>query len=139
MSPSYLSDALRDLASAVNTLLRMDYPGEVRCSWDDEPGEYRWIFNRVESGDWASSTAIVSIRVLEFDHLWAHEEDDAGREAFVTNCSAMRLATQVKGQMQQILNEYGLDGYKERWGKYAFPTDEFEKLSEWIDEAKRSK
>lgn len=136
MGPSYLSDALRDLASAVNALLRMDYPGDVRCSWEAEPGEYRWILRCVESRGNVDS-AIVSIRILEFDHLWAPEEDTAGREAFVTNCSAMRLATQLKRQMKQILNDYGLDGYKGHWVEHAFPSAEFEKICDWIDDAKR--
>jgi hypothetical protein len=41
---SYLSDALGDLIEAVAVIA--EGATAARCSYEDEPGEYRWIFER---------------------------------------------------------------------------------------------
>ena len=45
---SYLSDALGNTIEAVAPVV--EGAGEPRCSWDEEPGEYRWILKGVDDG-----------------------------------------------------------------------------------------
>ena len=67
ITASYLGDALGELLEAVGVLL--EGAEQARCSWAEEPGEYRWIFDRAGSD--------VRLRVLdeygedEYLRLWA--------------------------------------------------------------------
>jgi hypothetical protein len=65
VTASYLSDALKNLVEAV--ALVVEGAPEARCSWDEEPGEYRWIFTRVGNA--------VDLRVLSFREMWSDEPD----------------------------------------------------------------
>ena len=130
MCISYLSDALGDLARAVISLFYGGSGSLVSCSWQDEPGEYRWTMQR--EGE------VVSLRILRFEDCFSRKDDDKGHRLFGTECSLIRLATQVKGQMHQLHNEFGEAGYKEHWVSHDFPTVEFTRLTELIQEHKQS-
>ena len=109
---SYLSDALGDLLRAV---LRMIEGGEEsRCSWEEEPGEFRWIFRRDGANVW--------LRLLEFDDLYGHRPDDAGRLVFETRQDVAALARAIALGASQVLERYGEKGYEDRWGRFPFPT-----------------
>ena len=129
MTVSYLSDALGDLARAVISLLSEHAVGKVICSWQDEPGEYRWMMLR--EGD------AVRVQIVMFDDCFSRKDCAKGRRLIRWECSLLRLATQVKGQMHQLLNDLGEDGYKERWVNHDFPMQEFMRLSELIQEHKQ--
>src|SRR5690349_4440222 len=60
---SYLEHALGDLLEAVGILL--EGADEARCSWMEEPGEYRWVFRREGSA--------VQLRVLGFADMYSTE------------------------------------------------------------------
>jgi hypothetical protein len=49
ITASYLMDALGLLLEDVGSML--EGVDEARCSWEEEPGEYRWIFEGMGAGD----------------------------------------------------------------------------------------
>lgn len=111
VTASYLSDALRDLIEAV--ALITEGSTAARCSFEEEPGEYRWIFDRRDD--------IVVLRILAFDDLWNHEPDDAGTPVFQTRQPALRIARTVLSAAQRLLDETGKDAYLEQWVEHPFP------------------
>jgi hypothetical protein len=119
---TYLSDPLGDLTRALITLLQG--AAKARCAWADEPGEWRWLFER--HGD------ELDIRILRFEDTFSNALDEQGAPHYSTRCKLLRLAVQVREQMRQILEEVGLDGYLEEWG-YDFPLAEYERLNSLID------
>ena len=116
-----LTDAPGDLARAVVVL--MDGADRAMCAWMDEPGEYRWVLAR--AGD------RVTVLLLGFDSDFSKRPDQDGTVLLRTRCPLVRLATQVKGQLQQLLNEHGEQAYEQLWG-HPFPRDRFERLKELI-------
>src|SRR6266571_1195228 len=84
---SYLSDALGDLLRAVLALA--EDSETARASWDEEPGEYRWIFER--SGD------RVRVRLLEFPEWRAIVDapDAEGRTLLDASCPLGDLVAAV--------------------------------------------
>ena len=68
LTASYLSDALGDLLEAVGTIL--EGAAEACVSWQEEPGEYRWIF--VREGD------LVHLRILGFALRWRRRSQARG-------------------------------------------------------------
>jgi len=126
---SYLSDALRDLARAVISLFDSRSNGEANCCWHTEPGEYRWLMKR--QGD------AVMLRIVEFDDCFSRAADDQGQLLFAAKCSLLRLATQIRGQMRQLVNEIGGHGYREQWVSHEFPTRELEQLTTLIADGRR--
>ncbi|MES2464484.1 MAG: hypothetical protein V4671_28315 [Armatimonadota bacterium] len=126
MLVSYLSDAPADLGRATLTLLR--YPlKEVTCSWQDEPGEWRWIMHRAEN--------CVRIEVLSFDETFSSLSDEHGEQVFMAECSLLRLATEVQGQLRKLLDEFGEPGYQEKWG-HPFPMQTLRQLEAAVHEQK---
>jgi hypothetical protein len=118
---SYLSDALGDLVDAVIGLLCG--ADRARFEWTDEPGTYRWVIGRDDGR--------LDLRILRFDESFSRKLDDAGQVLFHAKCDVLRLATQVKGQMQQLLNQFGTAGYQQRW-RHEFPMAEFMRLKELV-------
>lgn len=86
----------------------------MRCSWEEEPGEYRWVFKR--SGD------RVALRILSFDDLLHWEPDEAGRVIFETTQAVDVLVTAIASAAEAVLNELGEAGYRAEWVEHPFPT-----------------
>lgn len=110
---SYLSDALNDLLLAIGSLLEGTLHAE--CSWLEEPGEWRWIF------DLASTQ--VSLRILGFDDGWPRQPEDRGTLVFQTAESLDDLAKAIVGGVAAVLAEYGQEEYERRWHEHPFPTE----------------
>jgi hypothetical protein len=117
---SYLSDALRDLTDAVIALIRG--ATHASCAWqgDDDRHEYRWLFERHSDE--------IDITIVEFDDLFSRKADDQGMVVFAARCPRPRLATQVLNQLWRLLNDLGIEGYKELWGHHDFPLAEYKAL-----------
>jgi hypothetical protein len=112
LTASYLSDALGDLLEAIGLLL--EGAPEARCSWEEEPGEYRWIFRR--------SGHDVCLTVLAFPDQLAREPDEQGRLLFRTTQPLPVIALVIADGAAAVLNEYGEDRYNEEWVEAPFPT-----------------
>lgn len=92
LSASYLADALGDLLRAVVALT--EGAAEARCSWAEEPGEYRWIFAR--RGD------DVSLRILGF--LRGQRSDAEGEEQFATTRPLRTFVTAAVAAASAVLD-----------------------------------
>lgn len=112
ITASYLSDALGDLLEAVGVLL--EGADEARCSWQEEPGEYRWIFRR--------TTSDVQLRVLSFPDQMRPEPDEDGVPVFETQQPLAALASAIVDAAQAVLDENGEDAYQRQWVEYPFPS-----------------
>lgn len=126
VTASYLSDALRSLVDAV--ALVVEGQAEARCSWDEEPGEYRWILRRAAGG--------LRVEILAFDHLWGDEPDEAGREVFSTIQDPMRVARVVLSAAQRVLDDLGAAEYERQWVEHPFPAEALERLRAAIQSAR---
>jgi hypothetical protein len=118
ITASYLSDALADLLEAVVGLLAG--ADETRCCWAEEPGQYRWIFQRYGRR--------VDLDVLWFDDDYNPEidfrgADEHGKLVFSTQQSLSVLAAAIADGAGLVLAEYGEEGYLEQWHLYPFPTE----------------
>ncbi len=118
LTASYLSDALGDLLYAVWRVLEGD--AEARCSWEDEPGEFRWILRRDKDRVW--------LRILEFGDLYQHRPDDAGRLLYETTQDAASFARAIALGASRALAEYGEQGYQQRWARFPFPAPVLRKV-----------
>jgi hypothetical protein len=117
LTASYLSDALGELLDALIHL--RGGAEEVRCSWEEEPGEYRWIFKR--------SDGRIALAILWFEDL-ADEPDEAGRLVFETRQELDALTDAIAAGTQRLLADVGEVGYRREWIEHAFPSDALERL-----------
>ena len=113
ITASYLEDALGDLLEAVGVLL--EGAEQSRCCWEEEPGEYRWVFQRVASD--------VRLRVLAFRDLYSKEPDDRGTVVFESSMPLREVAAAIADGAQAVLDEYGEDEYLRLWAEHPFPVD----------------
>lgn len=120
-SASYLSDALRSLAEAVFEITSHDIQ-ESRAKFDEEPGEFRFIFKK--------ENEFIKISILKFDDLWSDESDENGKLIFETICSAKDLKQSMIACLDNILKEYSLEEYAEKWALCDFPEDVYQKLKQ---------
>lgn len=123
LTASYLKDALGDLLEAVGTLF--EGAVEARCSWQEEPGECRWIFHRQGSA--------VHLRVLSFADVYSNEPDRLGVIVFETQQPLHDLARPVVNGAQSVLDEYGEEEYLTWWVDYPFPTAQLEMLRQRLN------
>ncbi|MEO7715830.1 MAG: hypothetical protein ABIY70_06500 [Capsulimonas sp.] len=120
---TYRGDSLEDLARRVIEVIRNPAPIKVTSTWLELPWTARWTLKK--NGD------NVTIRIFLFPDYDQEIEDETGELFFEMECSLIRLATQVEGQLQKILREYGETGYKARC-KDDFPTETLTELSQMI-------
>jgi hypothetical protein len=122
LTASYLGDALGDLLSALGALL--GGADTARCSWWEEPGEYRWVFDRDQE--------TVRLRILSFDDTWSHEPDKAGTVVFETRQALEALSRAVAVAAAKVLARHGKAGYRARWVENPFPFAELTNLHEGL-------
>ncbi len=124
LSASYLSDALGDLTRSVIRLFCATELETIICSWQEEPGEFRWIMRRPGEN--------IGLQIRLFDDAFTHRRDEEGEILFETRCSLLRMATQVQSQLYHVLMEFGEEGYLLRWVTYPFPMSEYQQLTTLI-------
>ncbi|HEX8995565.1 MAG TPA: hypothetical protein VF812_06005 [Ktedonobacterales bacterium] len=126
---SYLSDALRDLVTAIISLLQGAKRAEF--SWYSEPGEYQWLLTNHKQ--------TLSVRISWYRE-W--EEDRRpkvqGKTIFKARFILNDVANAVLGQLAALYATLGLKGYKERWVAHEFPYDKYRQLASLVDEAETS-
>jgi hypothetical protein len=119
VTASYLSDALGDLASAVENCLRGHTV--ARVSFVEEPGEYRWVFS-------AATIGRLRVRIVEFPE-WSKRSDAAGKIIFDAECDRRELGQAVAEDMRRLLDARGAAGYRELWAHGDFPMERLVPLS----------
>ena len=128
ITASYLSDALKSLVTSTLALL-LEEEKTVRFSFDEEPGEYRWIITR--------DNLDINIRILSFEELWSDEPDSAGEVIFSASCTIKMFSEAVVEMLNNIIRIHGLDGYKKKWSEHAFPKEEYKLLCEIVGVSQR--
>ncbi len=126
---SYLSHALESLLQAIVDIVMGNT--EATASFDEEPGEYRWLFKRHNEQQ-------VTVKILWFNELWNHEPDEKGELLFEATCRLRTLAGAILSASQQVLKEHGLTGYKDKWYEHEFPLTAQNELKRLLDEGKAS-
>lgn len=116
LTASYLSDALGDLLAAVCDLL--DGAGATGCTWQEEPGEYRWSLAR--HGEY------VAVRVQD---LVLRE----GAVVFDALVPLRDFATAIASGAELVLDEHGETGYRERWVEHPFPVEALAAVRDRLD------
>lgn len=117
---SYLADALGDLLEAVGTLL--EGAASARCGWEEEPGEWRWIFSR--RGD------DVLLMILGLPDNFPPLPDEEGTEVLTVREPLESIATTISETAQQVLNRYGEEEYRRIWVDAPFPTGQLHRVQE---------
>ena len=120
ISASYLSDSIGDMVASVASLLRGAADSQV--AFAEEPGEYRWSFER--RGD------RVRILITASPGLIA---DPAQGEAIVLDeqCRLRTFAGQLVAELERLASEFGPDGYEKRWG-YRVPTERIQDIRQLL-------
>jgi hypothetical protein len=112
LTASYLSDALQRLVVAATAVI-----SGFRCvsfSFDEEPGEYRWVIHTPRLNE-------IELEILEFDELWGEKPDSEGVSLFKTRCLPETFAKAVASAAQSVLDANGEEGYQDRWSEHPFP------------------
>lgn len=117
---SYLSDALRDLVTAIIKLLEGAKRAEF--SWYGEPGEYQWLLTH--------RAPILSLRITWYRN-WEHDRrpQDRGKTDLKVRCALRDFAIAVLAQLTEMYTTLGPKGYKERWIAHDFPLNEYRRLA----------
>jgi hypothetical protein len=127
LTAQFLSDALGDLSRAVLTLLQGLL--QSKCSWQEEPGEYRWLFEQ--------RSEHLHIRIIWFDDTFSRQLDQRGKLIFESECQLRQFAVQMRDELERLLAQHGEAGYKSSWVNHDFPLPELEKLNQLLAEAER--
>ena len=118
---SFLSDAPAELASAV--LLLLEGASSARCAWQDEPGEYRWLFER--------EADLLRLTLRAFPDNYSRQDDRHGVLLFQSEDRLRRFASRLRQELHYFLVTIGADGYERHWG-HPFPTREYQRLEHWL-------
>lgn len=117
VSASYLSDALGDLARGAVAITRG--APEVRISFEEEPGEYRWILKKKDAEHYL-------LTILEF--LRGNQPDEDGSPLIERLVPRMDFSMMVLQTLEDVRHKYGEEGYKDLWVRYDFPAAELAAL-----------
>ncbi len=124
LTASYLSDALGSLLDTViGMMLGRE---ETTASFEEEPGEYRWRFQRVQSDK-------VNVRILWFYDTYSRKPEEQGEMLLNVECRLRTFAGAALSAAQRVLAEYGLEGYREQWVMHEFPLEQQNQLKTLLE------
>lgn len=121
MTISYLYDSLGELAASTNLL--MQGVTEAKVLFMDEPGEHM-MFLQIQNGN------VLDIEIRWFDDWasWDLITDKKYKIVFKSQTNLLDFANEVLRNLEKILAENGMKGYREKWGESDFPLKGLEKL-----------
>jgi hypothetical protein len=117
VAASYLSDALGDFITGVETLFGTE---RSECIWEIEPGAFCWKFGREGSR--------CTVQVFR---------NDENAPVFSGEDSLLHFSSEVKSAVQKVLDERGEQGYLDKWG-HPFPEKSYRKLAQLIDRERKN-
>lgn len=117
-----VGDPLRNLLRAMLALAHG--APEVRVSWWEEPGEYRWVLN--------APGRPVDVWILWFDDDSGKAQNADGQELLRASCARRSLVQAVAAGAQAVLDEHGLSGYRKLWDRNDFPAEDLKELQVWL-------
>ncbi|PGZ90923.1 hypothetical protein [Bacillus sp. AFS029533] len=130
-SPGYLTDALGGLLNAIKIIHPVfDTEGDYKEGgsyyfWDAEPDRLDWNFKYIDNEN-------IHVNLTYF-------EDDEGDGVVVLNqeCPYDVFLKEVLREVELILLEFGIVGYKEMWCENEFPLSTFLELKHYLVNKKR--
>jgi len=114
---SYLSDAANDLI--IGLALLLEGQNETICLLEDEPGEYRWLFRRLDD--------YFELKILRLEDTFSRKDNDNAELIFYGTEDLRKFAHRVLRQFNLIKSQHTVDGYKKTWG-HEFPSKAIERL-----------
>ena len=117
---SYCTDALGDLIR-VATLMAAGH-NVATISFDGEPREWRWMFQRHWFDDLKGRQEGLRIRILGFYDISEQAPEAEGQLKFEAACDPDDFARAVEQVADRIWSELGTAGYAQVWGMEPFPT-----------------
>ncbi|MEM6293240.1 MAG: hypothetical protein AAGA54_18340 [Myxococcota bacterium] len=122
VSCSYLEDALGDLVDLGRAAMDSN---EGRCSFAEEPGEYRWMFNAA------------GLRILWFPETYRNRPNSEGEVVFEVACSGLELARAIERCASDVERRYGSESYRTLWRAHPFPGERLAELRRLVKAANR--
>jgi hypothetical protein len=123
ITASYLSDALGNLVATALATLAGHEPQTT--SFDEEPGEFRWILEPISSN-------LRSLQILEFPQLWGDKPNSEGKEVFRAEVTPLDFGRAIHAAAEKVLEKHGADGYAKSWIQHQFPLEKFRSLGDAI-------
>lgn len=120
---TYLSDAIRDFIMVITTIV--EGAENVTCSWQEEPGQYRWLISRRDGS--------IELSILWYDKAFSHQRNEDGQQIFSCTADLRRFGKSVQRELDRMVYEYGVEGYKRTWN-YDFPLRELDRLRTALDQ-----
>ena len=124
---SYLSDCVYDLIVATESLLKG--ANEAINNWQDEPGQFRWIFTRQDR--------VVSFQIAQFEDTFSKKRNEEGKVIFEAKVNLTSFARGVVSAMDKLRNNIDEEEYYRLWN-YEFPSDRLKILREVYRSRKES-
>jgi hypothetical protein len=123
LTASYIGDALGDLVRGTLALARGE--ANVDVSWALEPGEFRWLLARRD--DTSLDIQILRLRLRPEEARHGRTLDPV-HEVLAATCDRHEFCEAIARGAQEVLEEHGLDGYRDRWNQLEFPTETLAQL-----------
>ena len=118
---SYLTaDALGDLLAAVTAALGP--LGRGMCSWQEEPGEYDWSFQRAGED--------IEVAIDWYAEWREVLSDQTHKRIYEASTRATEAGSAFAAGAERLLATHGEDGYNDAWGRDPFPTERLQRLRE---------
>lgn len=130
LTASYLSHALESLLQGTIAILEGD--PKAKASFDEEPGEYRWLFTRINEQQ-------IRIKILWFEDIQSNESDEDGQTIFEAMCRLRTFAGAVLAASQEVLSDHSLAGYKSKWCMHEFPITTQNALKQLLAQGRKLK
>ncbi len=121
---TYLSDAPSDLIHTMRSLLNGQ--NEAICKWQDEPGEYRWLFRREDDR--------LFVALLWFEDNFSKKRDEDGDVLFADEDDLHRFAGSLLSAFHALAMNCPPAEYEAQWG-YPFPQRALRRLQEALHQA----
>jgi hypothetical protein len=133
-NPSYLTDALGDLLEGLvevtfNTNHKQRHFNTVFFDWDEEPNGLEWMLAPLEDGK-------VSIKIKSFDDI-SSKDNEQGIYVLNSVCNLKDLTEEIIKEVDSLIKNHGVVGYKESWVNHEFPLGSFLKLKHYLKENKK--
>jgi hypothetical protein len=111
---SEMIEALIKVASGIS---------DVRCNWQEEPGQHTWIFSKVGKE--------FHFKVVHYETNFSNASEESADKLFEGYIDFQKFASKVMNRMQKMVYEYGEDGFERIW-RHPFPKNEMNTLKKLL-------
>ena len=94
-------------------LIKLAYGiSQVRCNWQEEPGQYTWIFSKVGKE--------LYLKVIHFETNFSKASEESAEKLFESQIDFHKFASKVMNRMEKMVYQYGEDEFERVW-RHPFP------------------